>query len=86
MKILTLLCALTLFVDSGDRVILIKGKVAGDMRDWLRIEAHNGREWKDNGFDPSYTRIVSDYMPMFRKMPNGTWEIMFTSEIARDIP
>ena len=74
------------FIMDGDRVLIIKGKVAGDFKNWLVVEAHNAAEWKDNGFDPSYTRIVSDYKPIFRKMPNGTWEVMFTSEIAEGIP
>lgn len=74
------------FVVDGDRVLLIKGRVAGDLKSWMSIEAHNGQEWKGNGFDPSYTRVLSDYQPLFRKLPNGTWEIMFTSPIAKDLP
>lgn len=74
------------FISDGDRVLLVKGRLAGDMKNWLVIEAHNGHEWKENGFDPTYTRVVCDYKPMFRKLPNGSWEIMFTSELAEGIP
>lgn len=74
------------FID-GERVLIIKGKVAGEMKGWLVIEAHNGAQlWRENGFDPSFTRVVCDYKPLFRKLPNGQWEIMFTSEIAEQLP
>ena len=69
-----------------DRAIVVKGKVAGDWRTWLKIEAHNGKYWLRDGYDPSYTRVVSDYKPLFRKLPTGEWEIMFTSEIAENLP
>jgi hypothetical protein len=74
------------FIQDGDRVLLVKGKVARELRTWLVIEAHNAHEWAENGFDPSYTRIVSDYKPMMRKLPSGAWELGFTSEIAEKIP
>lgn len=74
------------FVDNGDRVLLIKGNIARETKTWLVIEAHNGREWNTDGFSPTYTRVISDYMPLFRRLPNGQWEIMFTSEIAKNLP
>lgn len=74
------------WIRDSDRVLLIKGKVAGEIKNWLSIESHNGSEWEENGFDPSYTRVVSDYKPMFRHLPNGQWEIMYTSEIAEKLP
>jgi len=69
-----------------ERTITIQGKVADGTRYWLSIEAHNGAAFDDRGFEPSYTRIVSDYKPMFRKLASGQWEIMFTSEIAEELP
>jgi hypothetical protein len=74
------------FVQDGDRVLMVKGKVANEIRVWMVMEAHNGREWPTRGFDPSYTRIVTDYKPMMQKLPTGAWEIGFTSEIAEKIP
>lgn len=73
-------------VGDGEKSLMIRGKVAGDWKTWLVVEAHNGYQWKDNGYDPSLTRVVCDYMPLFRKLPNGQWEIMFTSPIAKNIP
>lgn len=73
-------------IETYERALIIKGKVAGDWRSWLVIECHNGDEWRANGYDPSYTRIVMDYKPLFRKLPNGQWEIMMTSEIAKNLP
>jgi hypothetical protein len=74
------------FVSNGQRVLLIKGNVANEQKVWLIIEAHNGEQWAKNGFDPIYTRVLCDYKPMFRKLPNKQWEILFTSEIAEGIP
>jgi hypothetical protein len=74
------------FVTGTDKAVIFHGRVAGDMKSWLVIESHNGPQWKQNGYDPSLTSIVVDYMPMFRKTVNGKWEICFTSEIAKDIP
>lgn len=73
------------YVD-GNKVIIIKGRVADELRGWLIIEAHNASYFKQRGFDPCYTHIVSDYVPLVRKLPTGAWEIMFTSEIAKDLP
>jgi len=70
----------------GERTITVSGTVAGEKRDWLRIEAHNGREFGERGFDPSYTRAVCDYKPIVRKLADGRFEIQFTSEIAESLP
>lgn len=74
------------YVINGDRALLIKGKTAGSVNVWMTLEAHNGAQWIDDGFNPSYTRLICDYKPMFRKLPTGQWEIMFTSEIAENLP
>ena len=74
------------YVVDTDRVILIKGKVAGDLKTWLVVEGHNGYQWQSNGYDPCLTRVVCDYKPMMRKMQNGQWEIMFVSPIAENLP
>jgi hypothetical protein len=66
--------------------IIIKGRYAGGWHEWLLIEAHNSYDWKKDGYHPSYTRLVSKYKPLGRKLKNGDWEIMFTSEIAADLP
>lgn len=65
------------FINNGDRILIIKGKIKGSLKSWMVIEAHNAEAWKVNGFEPTYTRIIADNQPVFRKMPNGTWEIMF---------
>ncbi len=70
----------------GEHAALIKGKIAGEIKQWLAIEAHNGPDWSSDGYDPNYTRIVCDYKPIVRKLPGGFWEIQFTSEIAEQLP
>lgn len=75
------------FVQDGDRILLVKCKFTGDApRVWLVVEAHNGHEFKERGFDPSLTRVLSDYKPVFRKLPSGQWEIGFESEVAEGLP
>ena len=76
----------TSYTTSTDRILMIKGMVARDMTSWLIVEARNGTEWKKNGFDPIYTHLICNYKPLFRRLPTGQWEIMFQSEIAKDIP
>jgi len=39
-----------------------------------------------NGFDASFTYAISRFKPVVKKMPNGNWQITFTSEIAENIP
>lgn len=68
-----------------DKVLLIKGKVAGEWKAWLVVEAYNGHEWISNGYDPKFTHVVADYKPLFRKLPDGRWEIIFPP-IAEKIP
>ncbi len=66
-----------------DRAVILKGRIAGDWKSWLVIEAHNGQYWDKDGYDPSYTRVVCDYKPIFRHLPNGQWEIGFVSELTQ---
>lgn len=75
------------FATVSDRILLLKCKFTGDApRNWLIVEAHNSYEFRERGYDPSYTRIVADYKPKVRKMENGQWEIQFTSEVAEGLP
>jgi hypothetical protein len=71
----------------SDRILVLKCRFTGDEpRRWLIVEAHNGVEFDERGFDPSYTRMVTDYKPTARKMENGQWEVTFSSEGAEDLP
>lgn len=67
-------------VVNGQQVLMVKGKVENGIHVWLTIEAYNGQQWAANGFEPTYTRVVSDYKPMFRHLPNGQWEMMFVKQ------
>lgn len=70
-------------VAGADKIVLLKGKVAGGWQQWLAIELHNGAQWRVNGYEPDFTDIVSDYQPLFRRLPNGQWEIKFVSHQVR---
>lgn len=69
-----------------NKEIVVSGVVAGDWTHWMTVEAHNGKEFAERGFDPCYTNVVTDYKPVVHKLPDGKWEIQFTSEIAEGLP
>jgi hypothetical protein len=43
------------FVVDGERALLIKGKIAGETKVRLVVEAHNGWQWKSDGYNPCLT-------------------------------
>jgi hypothetical protein len=58
-----------------------------EMRVWLSVNTFNrADEWVKEGYNPSYTYLVSQYKPIVKKMGNGQWQITFTSEIAQGLP
>ena len=59
-------------------------KFYGERRAWLKAYRYDGKDAK-NGYDPSFTFLVSDYVPVTKKV-NGKYQISFTSEIAKDLP
>jgi len=65
------------------RQIFIAGGVSGR---WLTIGRINTTAPDQLGFDPSFTYVICKFKPIIRKMPNGNYEITFTSEIAKDLP
>jgi hypothetical protein len=65
------------------RQIFIAGGIHGR---WLTIGRINTTAADQRGFDPSFTYIISKFMPVVKKLPNGNYQIQFTSEIAKDIP
>ena len=67
------------FIATNDRIVLFKGKIAGEIKGWLAVETYNGTEWNSNGYEPSFTRVVTSYKPMMRKLSNGTYELMFVN-------
>lgn len=65
------------------RVIYICGGIHGR---WLEVVRFNTQATDQRGFDPSYTYCVSKFRPVLKQLPNGMWQISFTSDIARNIP
>jgi hypothetical protein len=53
---------------------------------WLTVERHNTKDWEYRRFDPCYVDIVSEFKPVVKKRPDGTWLIMFESDIATGLP
>jgi hypothetical protein len=50
---------------------------ATERREWLSVAVRDGDQFKKDGYNPSYTHIVSDYKPVVHKLPDGRWEIVF---------
>ena len=60
--------------------------LADEWRVWLEAVAYSSdADWVKDGYNPSFTYLVSDYKPMVKKI-GGKWQIAFTSEIAEDLP
>ena len=57
-----------------------------EWRVWLEAVSYsNDADWAKDGYNPSFTYLVSDYKPMVKKI-GGKWQIGFTSEIAEELP
>jgi hypothetical protein len=56
-------------------------------RTWLTVTCHvpnkDPLKWyfDDLRFNPCYTNIICDYKPIVKKLPNGDWEIVFSSDL-----
>ena len=59
-------------------------KFYGERRAWLKAFRYDGKEAK-NGYDPSFTYLVSDYIPQVKKIA-GKYQITFTDQLTKDLP
>lgn len=64
---------------TGVGLLQIQGRTGAGMQTWMTIEGREQRFFCEEGFHPTYTHIYSDYQPLWRKLPNGQWEIMFVT-------
>jgi hypothetical protein len=53
----------------------------GGFGDWLIVRRHNLYN-PENRFAPYDVNITSEFKPLVRKLNDGRWEIVFTSERA----
>lgn len=58
-------------------------KLTGE--NWLEIHRHNHKGEPD-AWNPSFTSITCNYRPIVIKHGDGNFEIVFVSEIARNLP
>jgi len=65
------------------RQIFICGGIHGR---WLTISRFDTKAPDQRGFDPSFTYEICKFKPIVKKLPNGYWQISFTSELAENIP
>jgi hypothetical protein len=52
---------------------------------WLTVIRFDSTAPEQHGFDPRFTYCVTkaDVIPIVKKLPNGMWQISFTSELAQ---
>jgi hypothetical protein len=62
-----------------DQYQLSYGFSGGGFGDWLIVQRHNLYN-PENGFAPHDVKITSEFKPLVRKLEDGRWEIVFTSE------
>jgi hypothetical protein len=72
--------------------LFMPGKVAVEWhfyeehRVWLSVNSFAKGDWIKDGYNPSFTYVLSHYKPIVKKLPNGQWQVTFASEIAEDMP
>jgi hypothetical protein len=72
---------------------IMPGKVAvewhfqDEFRVWLSINSYSRTdEWEKDGYNPSFVYIRCRYIPMVKKLKDGTYQITFTSELTKNLP
>ncbi len=75
-----------------EHALFMPGKVAvewhfvDEHRVWLSVNSFAKGDWVKDGYNPSFTYVLSQYKPMVKKLPDGQYQITFASEIAQDVP
>ena len=53
---------------------------------WLTIIRFDTKAPEQRGFDPCFTYAISKARPIVKQLPNGLWQISFTSELTKNLP
>jgi hypothetical protein len=66
--------------------VAIEWKFYEETRVWLSINSFDSKAWYNDGYNPSFTYIMSTALPVVKKLSNGQYQISFTSELTKDLP
>jgi hypothetical protein len=60
----------------------------GGLGRWITIGRIDATSPDKNGFSPNWTYIIirAPMVPIMKKLPNGNYEITFTSEFTKNLP
>ena len=89
--ILTLLLITTAAADPDNHDLVIPGKLAvewvfhGEHRIWMSVN-YSAKDFKEVGYHPNWTNIITKYKPITKKLSDGTYEITFTSDLTENLP
>ena len=72
------------FAVRTEKRVALQWHFRDEWRVWLSVNGY-GSDFKTEGYHPSFTYIVSDYVPVVKKIGNR-YQISFRSEIATGIP
>jgi hypothetical protein len=62
--------------DWGNKAVRVYISDGGGFGRWLTIVRPHGT----TGFNPNFTHVVTKAKPTIEKLPNGLWQISFSSE------
>jgi hypothetical protein len=53
---------------------------------WLTISRFDTTAPDQHGFSPNYTYAICKFLPIVKRLPNGLYQISFTSEFTKNLP
>ncbi len=65
------------------RQIFIAG---GGYGRWITVGRIDTTSVDQNGFSPNWTYIIVKFRPVIKQLPNGNYEITFTTKLTKDLP
>jgi hypothetical protein len=66
--------------------LAVEWRFHDETRAWLSVNSYNHADWLHDGYDPSFTYILSQYRPVVVQSKNGQWQITFECSICGGLP
>jgi hypothetical protein len=58
----------------------------GGVGRWMTVGRIDTTSPDQKGFSPNWTYILVKYIPVVKQMPNGDYQITFTTKLTKDLP
>jgi hypothetical protein len=58
----------------------------GDYGRWMTVGRINTKSPDQKGFEPNWTYVICKFKPVVKQLPNGMYQIIFTSDFTKDLP